>query len=88
MRHILELKPGFAKLDISLVRGIDLDPTRRALAAGLEHFALQTEFQLIAEGIETIEEATVLQDLGIELGQGYLFGRPEGLASRTGIARP
>lgn len=39
MRHVLELRPAFAKLDISLVRGIDLDELRQAMAAGIEYYA-------------------------------------------------
>jgi EAL domain-containing protein (putative c-di-GMP-specific phosphodiesterase class I)/DNA-binding response OmpR family regulator len=77
LRHILELGPTYAKLDISLVRGIDGDPQRQALAAGLAHFAARGGCQLIAEGVERQAEARTLGDLGVELGQGYLFGRPE-----------
>ncbi len=77
MRHILELRPAFAKLDISLVRGIDEDDLRQGLAAGLNYFALRTGCQLIAEGVETRAEADTLQRLGIEFAQGYLYGRPE-----------
>lgn len=76
LRHILELRPTYAKLDISLVHGIDGDDLRQALAAGLQYFALRTGCRLIAEGVETTEEAEVLQGLGIELAQGYLFGQP------------
>ena len=76
LRHILELQPDFVKLDIGLVRNIDVDPARQALAAGLHHYAVQTGNTLIAEGVETAAERAVLQDLGIPLGQGYLFGRP------------
>jgi EAL domain-containing protein (putative c-di-GMP-specific phosphodiesterase class I)/DNA-binding response OmpR family regulator len=76
LRHILELRPDFAKLDISLVRGIDGDDLRQALAAGLNYYALRTGCRLIAEGVETRAEADALQRLGIEFAQGYLFGRP------------
>lgn len=76
LRHILELRPAFAKLDISLVRGIDSDPMRQALAAGLDYYGLRTGCRLIAEGIETQAEADTLIALGIEFGQGYLLGRP------------
>ncbi len=76
-RHILELRPTYAKLDISLVHGIDGDDLRQALAAGIQHFAYRTGCRLIAEGVETPAEADALQWLGIEFGQGYLFGRPE-----------
>ena len=77
LRHILELRPTYAKLDLSLVRGIDGDDLRQALAAGLQYFASKTGCRLIAEGIESRGEAEVLQRLGIEFGQGFLFGRPE-----------
>jgi EAL domain-containing protein (putative c-di-GMP-specific phosphodiesterase class I) len=77
LRHILELQPAFAKLDISLVRGIDGDELRQALAAGLNYFALRTGCRLIAEGVETPEESAMLFSLGIELAQGFLFGWPE-----------
>jgi EAL domain-containing protein (putative c-di-GMP-specific phosphodiesterase class I)/DNA-binding response OmpR family regulator len=77
LRHILELRPMYAKLDVSLVHGIDSDEVRQALAAGLQYFASRTDCRLIAEGVETGEEADVLRGLGIEFAQGYLFGRPE-----------
>ena len=80
LRHILELRPAFAKLDISLVRGIDKDDLRQAMAAGIQYYALRTGCSLIAEGVETDEEAATLLALGVDLGQGYLFGRPQQLA--------
>jgi PAS domain S-box-containing protein len=76
-RHILELRPAFVKLDISLVRGIDADPGKQALVAGMRHFARMTNRRLIAEGVETDAEADALRTLDVRLGQGYLFGRPE-----------
>ena len=75
-RHILELRPAFVKLDISLVRGIDSDPAKQALVAGMHHFARMTKRRLIAEGVETEAEAEALRSLDVRLGQGYLFGRP------------
>jgi EAL domain-containing protein (putative c-di-GMP-specific phosphodiesterase class I)/CheY-like chemotaxis protein len=77
LRHILELRPAFVKLDISIVRGIETDPVRQALVSGLVYFAGKTGSELIAEGVETEAEAAVLRELGISFGQGYLFGRPE-----------
>ena len=77
LRHILELRPTYAKLDISLVRGIDGDDLRQALAAGLQYFASKVGCRLIAEGVESTGEADVLRRLGIEYAQGYLFGRPD-----------
>jgi EAL domain-containing protein (putative c-di-GMP-specific phosphodiesterase class I) len=39
-------------------------------------FAEAIGSKLIAEGIECPAEATVLQDLGVEYGQGYLYAKP------------
>jgi EAL domain-containing protein (putative c-di-GMP-specific phosphodiesterase class I) len=76
LRHILELRPQFVKLDISLVRNIDSDPARQAMVTGMAHFAQNTECELIAEGIETDAELAELIRLGIQLGQGFLLGKP------------
>ena len=82
LRHILELRPAFVKLDISLVRGIDADPAKQALVAGMRFFARMTNRRLIAEGVETEAEAAMLRTLEIRLAQGYLFGRPAALPAR------
>jgi EAL domain-containing protein (putative c-di-GMP-specific phosphodiesterase class I) len=76
LRHILELRPAFVKLDRWLVAGLESDDARQAMIVGLCHFASVTGCRLIAEGIETEGELTVLRALTIELGQGYLLGRP------------
>ena len=76
LRHILELRPHFVKLDISLVHNVDTDAARQAMVAGMAHFARNAGCELIAEGIETEEELLELIRLGISLGQGYLFGKP------------
>lgn len=75
-RHILELQPDFVKLDIGMVRGIDRDPGRQALVAGMQYFAVETKTTLVAEGIEGASERRTLAQLGVALGQGYLLGRP------------
>jgi diguanylate cyclase (GGDEF)-like protein len=76
MRHILTLVPDLIKLDISLVRGIDTDRPRQALAAALAAFAFKTGALVIAEGIETAEELDCLRALNIDYGQGYHLARP------------
>lgn len=75
-RHILQLQPDIIKLDQSLIRGIDGDPGRRALAAALTGFARDTGSDVVAEGVETAAELAVLRDLDVKAGQGYLLGRP------------
>ncbi len=76
LRHILELRPDYVKLDRALVRQIHRDPARQALVAGMVHFAGKTGAILIAEGVETDPEVYEVQRLGVALAQGYRLGRP------------
>ena len=76
LQHIVQIKPDIIKLDIGLIRGVDADPSRRALISALLYFARETGAGLIAEGIETEAEAEHLHVLGISKGQGYLLSRP------------
>jgi EAL domain-containing protein (putative c-di-GMP-specific phosphodiesterase class I) len=82
--HIIELRPDFVKLDISLVRGVNTDLGRQAVVAGMRHFARTAGCRLIAEGVETEEEARTLAGFGVEFGQGYLLGRPEPVEAWAG----
>lgn len=81
LRHILQLHPQYIKLDSTWVQGIDSDPARQALIAGLQLFAAESDMTLIAEGVETPGEAVTLLDLGLDYAQGYLFGKPEPIAT-------
>ncbi len=74
--HVLTLAPEWVKLDRLWVQGIDGDPARQALVAGLVHFARETGTALVAEGIETAHELSVLRNLGVGLGQGFLLDQP------------
>jgi EAL domain-containing protein (putative c-di-GMP-specific phosphodiesterase class I) len=76
LHHILELRPQWVKLDISLVRNIDNDPARQAMVTGMARFAESVGCSLIAEGIETENELTTLKLLKVGYGQGYFLARP------------
>lgn len=89
LAHILNLKPDVIKLDISLTRGIDKDPARRALGRALLSFGLDAyNASLVAEGIETEGELETLRSLGCPCGQGFFLGRPALLATQPGRKTP
>jgi EAL domain-containing protein (putative c-di-GMP-specific phosphodiesterase class I) len=88
LRHILEVRPAFVKLDIGLVQGLAVDMARTALVAGFVRFATDAGFTLIAEGIETDADRRALRRLGVELGQGFLLGRPQPARKVISSARP
>jgi EAL domain-containing protein (putative c-di-GMP-specific phosphodiesterase class I) len=77
LTHVLALRPAYMKLDRGWVQGIEADPMRQALVAGLQHFAQRTGCRLIAEGIETAAQLETLRSLGVEYGQGFLLGAPQ-----------
>ncbi len=68
-------RPDLVQLDLGLVRG-DADAGRQALVGAMQHLARATGCRLVAEGVETEVEARTLLELGVEFGQGYLFGPP------------
>ncbi len=73
---LAELQPSYIKVDMSIVRGVDHEPQKRRLVELLCRFAEATDALLVAEGVETPEEAATLKEIGAHLLQGYLFGRP------------
>ena len=73
---LAELQPSYIKVDMSIVRGVDHEPQKRRLVELLCRFAEATDALLVAEGVETPEEAAALKEIGAHLLQGYLFGRP------------
>jgi EAL domain-containing protein (putative c-di-GMP-specific phosphodiesterase class I) len=75
-RHVLNLHPHIVKLDNSITRAIDVDRSRRALAAALCGFAAETGCGIVAEGVETQAELDAVRALGIGKAQGYHLGRP------------
>lgn len=76
LRHVLQLSPEFLKVDRSIISGVDVDRSRRALVWSLVAFAREVGATVIAEGVEHIAELHVLEEAGVPLVQGWLFGRP------------
>lgn len=83
LRDVLALKPEILKVDRAIVRGLDRDKVRAAIIDGLGRMASQLGISLLAEGIEKRDELTKLEELGVPLGQGYLFGEPGDIAELT-----
>ncbi|WP_420860992.1 sensor domain-containing phosphodiesterase [Algirhabdus cladophorae] len=79
LQHIVQLQPDIIKLDISLTAKIDRDVVRKSLGSALVRFAKETGARIVAEGIETEAEFATLCKLGVDLGQGYLLGKPDTL---------
>jgi EAL domain-containing protein (putative c-di-GMP-specific phosphodiesterase class I) len=70
------LQPEFIKLDASLVRNSERYTSSRMIINAMIAFARETGAHIIAEGIETAEQARSMKTLGCDLLQGFRFGRP------------
>lgn len=73
---IAEMQPDYIKLDKALIRNIHRDPVKRALVETTVSFSDKIGAKIIAEGIETRDQAVCLRDVGVHYGQGYYLGRP------------
>jgi EAL domain-containing protein (putative c-di-GMP-specific phosphodiesterase class I) len=64
------------KIDQSFVRDIPTDGNAAAISAAIVALARSLRLNVIAEGVESREQAEVLIAQGCVEGQGYLYSRP------------
>jgi EAL domain-containing protein (putative c-di-GMP-specific phosphodiesterase class I) len=76
LRHVLQLSPDLVKLDISIIRDVDVDPSRQALVEAMLAFCARVGADVIAEGVEQPGELVTLLNLGVQYGQGWFLARP------------
>jgi EAL domain-containing protein (putative c-di-GMP-specific phosphodiesterase class I) len=77
MRSLTLADTDFVKLDMSLVRDVDKHVGKQRLVRSVIQLCRDQQIQVIGEGVETEAEAAMLAELGCDLLQGYLIGRPE-----------
>ena len=78
LKILAETHPDYMKIDMSLVRNIEKKPINQALLKAFCEFGKTMNIKVIAEGIETDDELRTLVEIGVDFGQGYLIGKPEG----------
>lgn len=83
-----ELRPEYVKIDRHFIDGIHRDPLKREFVGSILQIARASKAQVIAEGIELAEELAVLVEMGVDLVQGYLLGRPQELGTRESRPLP
>ncbi len=77
LNELAEVAPDYVKFDMSLIRGIDsATAQRQQLLSALVQMVRNLGIDTLAEGVETEGEEAACRQMGFELGQGYLFGRP------------
>jgi EAL domain-containing protein (putative c-di-GMP-specific phosphodiesterase class I) len=71
-----ELEPEVVKLDMSLIRSIDREPTKQKLTESMTRLCSDLGILVVGEGVETPVERDTLTALGCDLLQGYHLAKP------------
>ena len=70
------LRPKRLKIDRQLVDPILTEASQRRLVSSIVDIGKSMDIEIIAEGVETMEHAAILSDLGCDILQGFAFARP------------
>jgi len=87
LNMLADFQPDQIKIDMHLVRGIESRGPRQAIVRAIVQVCGDLGIDVIAEGVETVEEYECLAGHGIRLFQGYLFAKP-GFESLPGVRFP
>jgi PAS domain S-box-containing protein len=86
LSYLKQIPAQLLKIDIEFVRDLTRSDTDERLVRGIIGIAREFDQTTIAEGIEDQETLVRLRELGVHLGQGYLFGRPQPLSPAASVA--
>ncbi len=73
---LLTLRPDVLKLDRVIIANLDQDSQRQIIVRHMVGMCQELGITLLAEGIETPQELVVVRELGVQVGQGFLLGKP------------
>jgi diguanylate cyclase (GGDEF)-like protein len=77
LAYLTSLPVSTVKIDRSFIHALGgVDPTAEAIVDAILGMARALRLEVIAEGVETIEQLEALRALGVPLGQGFLWSRP------------
>ena len=76
LSYLARLPINILKIDRSFVTGLTRTSPGHAIVGAVVGLATSLSFQTVAEGIETLDELKILQELGCHLGQGYFLAGP------------
>ncbi len=74
--RILELHVDFVKIDAKYIKNIDTDSTSYEITRAIVFFARNAGIKLVAEFVHNTAVQEVVELLGIDYSQGYLFSEP------------
>ena len=76
LNMIIDIKPDIIKVDRNIIDNIQNDSMKQSIYKALRQISDENKILLLAEGVETIDELNKVNDLGVDLVQGYYFSKP------------
>jgi EAL domain-containing protein (putative c-di-GMP-specific phosphodiesterase class I) len=76
LQDLAHLRPDLVKADLTLVKDLGRDPVRQEQLKAVAALARRQGAQLVAEGVESEDDAALCLELGADLLQGFHYGRP------------
>ena len=83
LTHLLSFPVDIIKIDRSFTARLGSDGASDVVVGSIIDIARKLDMKLVAEGIETPEQAQILSELGCVMGQGYLYARPGSAGDTT-----
>ncbi|MCB9654462.1 MAG: EAL domain-containing protein [Deltaproteobacteria bacterium] len=77
LSSLARLEPDVAKIDMSIVRDVHIEPVKQKLIRTMVPLFKDLHMTVVVEGVETQAELGTLRDLGCDIMQGYLFSPPK-----------
>ncbi|HTK70869.1 MAG TPA: bifunctional diguanylate cyclase/phosphodiesterase, partial [Croceibacterium sp.] len=75
LRHLKQFPVDLIKIDQSFVRDMEIDPGDEAIVRAVINLGKSLGIHVVAEGIESAQQAGSLQRLKCDFGQGFLFSK-------------
>jgi EAL domain-containing protein (putative c-di-GMP-specific phosphodiesterase class I) len=76
LQLLVEYRPNCIKLDRSIIANVHCDTVRQAVVEGMVMVCTRLNIQIMAEGVERVEEYNWLRRAGVNIFQGYYFAHP------------
>lgn len=76
LTYLSDLPISYLKFDGALIKRVLTEPRVRKIVSGIQRMAESLNLVTVAEHIEDESTLIVIQDIGVNLGQGYYFGKP------------
>lgn len=76
LKLLAEYQPNYLKIDRNLIADIHVNHVKQTIIHGIAQICGELSIEMVAEGVEKVEEYSWLREAGINIFQGYYFARP------------